>query len=240
MHPRILARDGCSGGTCPAVYDLDDLPGDLVIQGKQASPELLSRLTGVADDENAVIIGRDLVRVALRPAAEPVDVAELMEQLRAPAYTAFRLETLQHYQGLGRDDEWVDLLKAARRFWSGRKYQRVHVVTEPLTRSMRQELTEGYEPNVSAGEDIGIIGIADGFGAWPEDVPRFDFWLLDSSRLYVLRYASDDGEFLGADRVTDPARIMEACKARDAALHRAMPWSSYVSNRPELQRRLAQ
>src|SRR6266516_2744853 len=99
MHPRILARDGCSGGTCPAVYDLYDLPGDLVIQGKQASPELLGRLTGVALDENAVIIGRDLMRRALYPDAEPVDLAELQAQFETFSYSAFRLETLQSYAG---------------------------------------------------------------------------------------------------------------------------------------------
>jgi hypothetical protein len=35
-------------------------------------------------------------------------------------------------------------------------------------------------------------------------------------------------------------QIVAACRARDAALHRAMPWNVYVSNHPELQRRLAQ
>ena len=54
MHPRMLARDsGCSGGTCPAVYELDELPGDLACQGKQVSAELLGKLTGVAPDEDA-------------------------------------------------------------------------------------------------------------------------------------------------------------------------------------------
>ena len=47
MHPRMLAiATGCSGGTCPAVYDDDpDLPPDeLVIVGKPPETGLLHRL----------------------------------------------------------------------------------------------------------------------------------------------------------------------------------------------------
>src|SRR5580700_2844 len=86
MHPRMLARDGCSGGTCPAVYDLDDLPDDLVIQGKKVSADLLGRLTGVADDETAVTIPREVVRKALRPAAVPVGLHELQAQFETFSY----------------------------------------------------------------------------------------------------------------------------------------------------------
>jgi hypothetical protein len=238
MHPRMLARDGCSGGTCPAVYDLDDLPDDLVIQGKQAGPELLGRLTGVADDENAVIIGRDLVRRALYP-VRPVTGDELQAQFETFTYSAFRLEQLQHYAGTGRDEQWIILLKANRRW--GKTHQRVHLVTEPLTTAMQEELTAGYEGNVTAGEDIRILPVA---GGWldserPDDLPHSDFWLFDSSKLYAMHYELD-GTWCGADLVTDPDRIVSACRARDAALHRAVPWHAYIASRPDLQRRLAQ
>ena len=57
MHPRMLAiATGCSGGTCPAVYDDDpDLPPDeLVIVGKPPETGLLHRLSNrIADDEQA-------------------------------------------------------------------------------------------------------------------------------------------------------------------------------------------
>lgn len=235
MHPRILARQDCSGGTCPAVYDLDDLPDDLVIQGKQASPELLGRLTGVADDENAVIIGRDLVRRALYP-AQPVSLDELQAQFEAFQYSAFRLETLQSYAGTGRDDQWVALLKANRRW--GKTQQRVHVVTEPLTYAMQDELTAGYGPNVAAGEDIGIISLVTE-GDWPDGLPRSDFWLFDSILLYVMHY-DPDGTFTGASHIDDPEEIVAACAARDAALHHAVPWNAYIAAHPGLQRRLAQ
>lgn len=236
MHPRILARQDCSGGTCPAVYDDPDHPGQLVIQGKQAGPRLLGTLTGLADDETAVIIDRTTVAAALRPAPRPVTADEFQAQFETFSYSAFRLEAYQNPAGTTRDDQWVALLKASRRW---RKiHQRVRVVMEPMSPALQQELTEGYEPNVAAGEDIGIVAVA--AGEWPDDLPRWDYWLFDSSRLYVMRYASDDGTWLGADRITDPERIAQACRARDAALHRAVSWRTYIASRPDLQRRLAQ
>lgn len=235
MHPRMLARDGCTGGSCPAVYDLDELPGDLVVQGKQAGPDLLGRLTGVADDESAVIIKRATVSEALQPPDEDVDVDEFGAQFETFSWSAFRLEQLQHYEGTGPAPEWAALVKANRRW--GKTHQRVHVITEPLTPSMREELTEGYPGNAAAGEEIGIIPVSS--GDWPAGVPQHDFWLFDSSRLYVMNY-NPGGSWAGATRVSDPGRIVEACRARDAALHRAMPWRAYITSRPDLQCRLAQ
>lgn len=237
MHPRMLARDdSCSGGTCPAVYALDESPDDLAIQGPQADAGLLGKLTGLAPNETAVIINREIVRRALYPAAAHVELAELQAQFATFSYSAFRLETYQSYVGTGRDDQWIALLKANRRW--GKTHQRVHVVTEPLTRGMQEELTTGYEGNVSAGEDIRVIPLADA-GEWPDDLPLFDYWLFDSARLYAMRY-TEDGAWGGAEHITDPQRIVEACQARDAALHRGIPWRTYIASRPELQRRLAQ
>ncbi len=239
MHPRMLARDGCSGGTCPAVYDDDPdlLQDELAVVGKNASGGLLGRLGDrVAPDEAAVTIRRAIVAEALRLADEPVGLAALMAEFETFSYSAFRLEALQHYAGTGRDDQWVALLRAGRRW--GKAYQRVHVITEPLTPAMQQELTEGYGPNVAAGEDIGIIPVA-ADGTWPADIPEYDFWLFDSSSLLVMRY-DPDGSWAGASRVRDPGAIVAACRARDAALHRATSWHAYISSRPDLQRRLAQ
>ena len=88
----------------------------------------------------------------------PVDLPELQAQFETFSYSAFRLETLQSYAGTGRDEQWIALLKASRRW--GKTHQRVHVVTEPLTRAMQEELTDGYEGNVAAGEDIRIVPVA--------------------------------------------------------------------------------
>jgi Family of unknown function (DUF6879) len=241
MHPRMLARDdGCSGGTCPAVYDDDpDLqPDELAIVGTQAAGPLYAKLSGrIAPHEELIVIKREIVAEALRPADEPVDLDGLMAELTSFSYSAFRPEGEQVYTDTGRDEEWVSLVKAGRRW--GKTYQRVHIVIEPLTGSMEQELTEGYGPNYVAGEDIGIIPVAAG-GHWPQDIPHStDFWLFDSTRLYVMHY-EPDGAWRGASRVRDPWKILQLCKARDAALHHAIPWRRYIASRPDLKRRLAQ
>jgi hypothetical protein len=163
-----------------------------------------------------------------------VSAAEFGAQFETFSWSAFRLEQLQHYVGTGPDASWAALVKANRRW--GKTHQRVHVVTEPLTAAMREELTEGYPGSVAAGEDIGIIPVAD---SWPDGLPREDFWLFDSSRLYLMRY-NPDGSWAGATRVSDPERVVEACRARDAALQGAIPWRAYITSRPELQCRLAQ
>ena len=200
------------------------------------SGRLHLKLSGrIARDEEAVRIKRELVAEALRPADEPVDLAGLLAQLEHFSYSAFRVEACQVYQGTGRDDEWVAMLKAGRRW--GKRYQRIHIVAEPLTPAMQRELTEGYAPNVSAGEDIGIIPVA-GLDEWPTDVPRSDWWLFDSSVLLEMDY-EPDGAWAGARRVRDPERIVAAGRARDAALHRAVSWRTYIASRPELQQRVA-
>ena len=241
MHPRLLASDGgCSGGTCPGVYDDDpDLKRDeLAIIGKTAPAGLAGRLRDrTADDEVVNVIRRHIVTEALRPADEPVGITGLMEELETFTYSAFRLEVLQYYAGTGRDPQWEALVKAGRRFAS-KTFQRVHVVVEPLTDAMQQELTEGYAPNVAAGEDIGIITCPEK-DVWPDDVPRHDFWLFDGAVLLEMDY-HPDGSWAGARRVRDPERIIDACHAREAALYRATSWQTYIAMRPDLKRRLAQ
>ena len=240
MHPRMLAIAGdCSGGTCPAVYDSDpDLqPDELVVVGKDLSGRLFAKLADrIARDETAVTIKRDIVARALRPHAEPVDAADFQAQFETFSYSAFRLETLQHYAGTGRDDQWIALLKASRRW--GKTHQRVHIVTEPLTPAMQQELTEGYEGNVAAGEDVRVIPVT-GPGEWPDGLHCPDFWLFDSGSLYVMSY-EPDGTWAGAERIRDPESIVRACQVRDKALHDAVSWSAYIASKPDLQRRLAQ
>jgi len=169
------------------------------------------------------------------------------------SYSVFRLETLQSYAGSGENEDlaafaagrprpsnpgrirWSDMLAANHR--AGKVQQRVHVVAEPPTPYMQYELTWQYGPNAAVGEEIGIILVAG--DEWPDDLPQSDFWLFDSSVLYAMHY-EPDGTWLGAEPVSDPDRIVAACRWRDAALYHAMPWREYIASRPDLKRYLAQ
>ena len=104
---------------------------------------------------------------------EDVTSAEFDALFTSFKYTAYRLETLQAYDlsyevepfqaflaGHPRPadsskDQWVGMIKAA--VEAGKVFQRVHVVTEPLTDYLRYELGWSYPPNVEVGEDIRIL-----------------------------------------------------------------------------------
>lgn len=161
----------------------------------------------------------------------------------------FRLETLQSYGNSGEDPALAaflagqpHLITPAKRAWTalvrertaaGCVMQRVHVVTEPITDYLRFELTWGYQPNVEAGEDIGIIPVTVG-QLWPPELPELtDFWLFDLSVLYALRY-DWHGAWLATEEVTDPVTIEQAGVWREAALQHAVPWRSYIDLHPRL------
>lgn len=259
MHPRMLAKQDCSGGSCPAVYDNDpDLaPGELVIVGKRPGAGLVGRLGGrVAPDEVAGVIEREIVADALRPAPESVTPEVFDAAFETFSYTAVRFETLPTYdvpdadpaEELAaftagkpwpgrRESQWTALLKAGIRW--GKTYTRFRIAREPLLPYLEWELTWGYEPNVAAGEQIFVIPLGPD-APWPVDLPAEgeDAWLFDSAALYRMHYGTG-GAWEGASRVPDPERVVAACRARDAAMHRAVPWRSYIASRPDLQRRLA-
>lgn len=180
-------------------------------------------------------------------------VADLWKRFANFQYSLFRLEALQAYSGSGEEDAlaafragepiplspalltWTQMLR--QRVGSGCAVQRVHVVTSPLTDYMRFELAS-YAPNVDAGEDVRIIPVPSN-GQWPDDVPRNDFWLIDSSELWNQHY-DPDGTWLGVELVTDTGQIVKACRARDAALRQSRPWVDYLQdNSPEITSYLA-
>lgn len=252
---KLLAKDGESRvNECHAVY-LDEA-GWCTVQGDLVDAETSANLENLLPGEGAVRLKPQVLIDAVRSyvartsatqvrSPEDTEFNELFERSR---YSIFRLETLPRYGGSGEDealaaflagepympseleDWWVGLARANRE--AGCVMRRVHVVPEPLTDYLRFEMCWGYAGHVAAGEDIRLIPVAEG-EAWPAGVPQSDFWLFDSHRLFDMHY-DDEGGWLGVEPVDDPARIVAANQARDAALHRAIPWHEYISTRPEL------
>jgi hypothetical protein len=181
--------------------------------------------------------------------AELVPAEEFKEVFRRFDSYVFRFEALQRYTSPDEEaiieafrerrprppdpgkEEWASLVRAGRD--DGRVFQRVHVVTEPLTDYMRFELTWGYAPNVAAGEDIRIVPVRPG-ESWPDDLPRHDFWLFDAAQLYATRYHPDGTTWLGVERIRDPDDVLRACRWRETALELGVPWVRYLEDRPEL------
>ena len=152
-------------------------------------------------------------------------------------HTAFRLEVRDSYLGVpyeqerfrkfiaGEDDEeqrsrpWLDGVR--RRAAAGKTMSRVRIVSVPPSDYARYA-HHAAKANIAAGEDIRYLSRPDVVG-----LPDHDFWLFDSSRLYVMHYTNEDAS-LGAEEITDPATILRHAYWRDAAWHHAVPHADFV------------
>jgi hypothetical protein len=159
-------------------------------------------------------------------------------------HTAYRLEALQHY-GVGYEDEsfrafaagealeadparddWTSVVRCAA--GDGKIFQRVHLVTEPLSDYLRYEFAWWYGPNTEAGDDVRILpAYLVPAGELGTLGTLADYWLFDSSDLWIMQYG-EDGAFVEALQVTDPGTVVTRAYWRDAALHYAIPYAEYV------------
>ena len=172
---------------------------------------------------------------------DDVDFKQLFVDFK---YTAFRLETLQHYEvpyesrdfsrflAGGRVEEfegireWIDetVVKAVA---GGKTMHRVHVVEMPISSYIRFEFASAYDLTAAAGENVRILPVR--AGEWPEHIPRCDYWLFDSVTLVLMNY-ENSGRFLSAEVVDDPAQIIKANYLRDIAVTSSVPYQEYVAN----------
>ena len=100
---------------------------------------------------------------------------------------------------------------------AGRRFSRVRVVSVPLSDYSRFGLWASHF-TTAAGEDIRYVtrDVANGAG-----LPNHDYWLFDSRKLARMHFG-EDGRFLGAEIIEDPAVIVEHNYWRDAAWHCAV------------------
>jgi len=167
-----------------------------------------------------------------------IDGSALAEVVLGYRHAAFRLETRERYNeqeevgplrrflagepDYGWNEEWVIMLQ--RRVADGQRLERVRVVSEPHSDYTRFGL-DLARVNVPAGEDIRYLPRHRVAGL---DLPDHDFWLIDSTRLAILRFGEDD-QMLGAEVHDDPATVVKHCYYRDVAWHYAVPFAEYVS-----------
>ncbi|MEV0345538.1 DUF6879 family protein [Nonomuraea sp. NPDC050680] len=174
-----------------------------------------------------------------------LDDAEFNRFFTEFRFTAYRLESLQRYDvsyektefdlflnGQQRGEfpgiaQWIDgTVKPARN--SGKLLHRVHVVQEPLSDYVRFECAWAYAHTVPAGEDVRLIPVPS--GEWPAGLPRYDYWLFDSSSLVTMHY-EEDGSFEAAEIVDDPEKIVQANFWRDMAVGQSIPFASFAAKR---------
>lgn len=98
---------------------------------------------------------------------------------------------------------------------SGRTVGRVWVLSDPPTQYERWQLdVAGYYR--AAGEHIQLISEAD---ALAFDLPDCDFWVFDDELVAVLMF--EDHVIVGADLITDPARVRQYLAHRRVATREA-------------------
>lgn len=112
---------------------------------------------------------------------------------------------------------WLDYLRE--RTAAGCRIERVRVQPDPPTDYQRWERWAGRW-NVSAGETIRYMTPQD---AERVGLPlRYDWWLFDSCRLFIMEF-SPDRTLLGGELITDPAIVIQHCAWRDLAVHYSTP-----------------
>jgi hypothetical protein len=130
----------------------------------------------------------------------------------------------------GRIDEayshrpWLDEMRHNRA--QGRLWQRVRMLTEPLTEYL-QWMVATTHLNVEAGEDIRWLAES---RAHELRMPDHDFYLLDDTR--VLRLHFGEHGVAGADMVTDLGEVARHRRWRDLAWDAAIPHYEYHRKDP--------
>lgn len=121
--------------------------------------------------------------------------------------------------GLEWHEPWLDLMRRAVK--RGIRVERVRVVDEPPSDFLRFEIS--MTPyNLDAGEDIRYMkrSLAEELR-----LPAVDYWLFDTSELYVLHFADDD-RFQGLEKINDPAVVEEYAAHSTRAWARTVPFDA--------------
>jgi hypothetical protein len=153
---------------------------------------------------------------------------------------AFRLELQRSYAEpeedelyaeflSGREDPDPEVMPELREWYErvadhvahGRQIGRVRVQEDPPTDYQRFERALDRW-NVRAGEDMRYLTVPHAFeiGLLPA-AGTDDWWLLDSSRLIVMRFG-DEGVRIEDEIVTDAAAVARACRWRDLAVRHSV------------------
>lgn len=150
-------------------------------------------------------------RLELQPSyAEPYEDALFAAFLRGEEISPTGVADLR---------EWYEAI--AERVGAGKLVERVRVQEQPPTDYQRFERRLDRW-NIAAGEVMRYMTAqqAHDTGLLPA-AGRDDWWLLDSSRLIVMKFGSP-GRRIANEIVTDPAGVARACRWRDLAIRHSI------------------
>jgi hypothetical protein len=158
--------------------------------------------------------GRTVARLETLPA---YDVGG-QEAIRLRAFREARARPLRSVA----TDPWLARI-AVSTVTAGKVWTRVRVVDEPLTDYQRYQLAS-YRESQAVGERISVAPRSVG------DVGP-DFWLFDEgepdAHVVVMRYA-ENGEWLGADLVTDADEVRAYAQRLHSVAAAALPLNEFL------------
>lgn len=123
-------------------------------------------------------------------------------------------------QDLGWMAEFFDWTRAAT--GQGKRFQRVRVLTDPLTDYLRFQLSFTADA-VAAGDDIRVL---EPRVAAVLKLPAEDFWLFDDARVAAISFG--DTGVTGAEVITDPVEVDRYRAVRQRAWTAATPFDEWV------------
>ncbi|MYS10371.1 hypothetical protein GTW71_28935 [Streptomyces sp. SID6041] len=226
---------------CPALHT-DEATGEIIVQGTPVTdPADLAQLQHLGPDEAAVAVPRELL-VNWGPkegkhVPELVDRGTFRRLFETFEHTAWRLETRRGYASdrqdpdfqaflatgsspCDHDEPWFVTIRA--QVAAGKTVGRVRIADRPPT-TEQLFLLDYARHNAESGENIRYL--------WREEaagLPVEDFWIFDS-RIVALLHFDDEDTMLGVELITEPAKVVRYCVARDAAMHHAVPYDRFAA-----------
>lgn len=240
---RQLRFDGTDSKVdgCPALHT-DVRTGDVVVQGEPLTdPADLAQLQHFSAAESAVVVPRELLvnwgPKEIKHVPDIVDRDTFRRLFETFEHTAWRLETRRGYASDREDPDFRAFIETGSATWdpeepwfvnirrqtaAGKAVGRVRIVDNPPTQE-QLFLLDYARYNASVGEDMRYL--------WREDaagLPAEDFWIFDSRIVAVLNF-DDADNLIDIELITEPAQVVRYSVARDAAMHRAVPYEQFAA-----------
>ncbi|MGY5013417.1 DUF6879 family protein [Streptomyces sp. 900105755] len=243
---RRLRFNGTGSGVngCPSVHeDLDS--GEVIVHGPALTdPADIGQLRHLNEGEVPIVVPRELlVDFGPKEVTRMPDIIGLDEFDRLFTqfeHTAWRLETRRRYASDEVTDTYAQFTRGEPVNWDGvdaawcaerraqtalgKRFERVRIIDNPPTAGQLY-LLDNARRNSAVGERISSLWRAD---ADRLGLPAEDFWLFDSRLVALLNFDAADN-LLNVELITEPAAVLRYARARDAAMHHAVPYEQVAA-----------
>lgn len=134
---------------------------------------------------------------------------------------AFRQFLAGHRPDMSFTAGWLSNVRKATD--EGRRFQRVRVLSDPLTDYLRFEMSAA-PANAAAGEDIRVLSASD---VTALGLPGHDFWLFDDELVAIMHFDTDG--MVAAELVDDAEAVARHRRWQDLAWSHAAPFESVLA-----------